>query len=92
MPPDDDAKVRGEVVAVLFDGHVKELRKSGQWCAIWRRHRSRSRRLAALPRRRAVAARRCDTGSSLRTKGVGNPVRALHHSDTSTEHFRVLSR
>lgn len=32
-PADDQVKVRGEVVAVLFDGHVKELRKTGQWCA-----------------------------------------------------------
>lgn len=34
MPPEDDVKVRGEVVAVLFDGHVKELRKNGLWCAL----------------------------------------------------------
>lgn len=38
MAPDGDVKVRGEVVAVLFDGHVKELKKNGTWCAFTDAH------------------------------------------------------
>ena len=29
---DDGAKVRGEVVAVLYEAHIKELRRLGAWC------------------------------------------------------------
>jgi hypothetical protein len=48
-------KVRGEVVAVVYDAHVRQMRKEGQWCV---RPRARSRRRLRT-RCHAVCGGRC---------------------------------
>jgi hypothetical protein len=54
-------KVRGEVVAVVYDAHVRQMRKEGQWCV-----RARALAAAAAVARavargvwRALRCRRC---------------------------------
>ncbi len=58
-------KVRGEVVAVVYDVHVRQLRKNGQWCVTCASERGPERRPARRARRmaRVRPARRAPRGA-----------------------------
>jgi hypothetical protein len=48
-------KVRGEVAAVLYEAHVRQMRKDGNWCVAHRRLRRTGKCMGCMPRARLLA-------------------------------------
>ena len=42
-------KVRGEVTAVLYEAHVRQMRKDGNWCVTHRMHERAGQYMTCAP-------------------------------------------